>query len=139
MLKELLFGGAGCVGKLGDFALLVLRVFTGISLAFAHGFGKVQNPEQIISGAEGMGFPVPILFGWSAILSEFLGGILLALGLLTRPAALFIGITMAVAAFVHHSADPFAKKELALLYLGVMILFLCTGGGQFSIDRLVRK
>lgn len=139
MLKDILFGGAGCTGRLGDVGLLILRVFTGLTMAIGHGLGKVQSPDQIISGTEGMGFPVPTLFGWSAILSEFLGGILLALGLLTRPAAFFVGITMGVAAFVAHAADPFSTKEMALLYLGIMILFVCAGGGRFSIDRLISK
>jgi putative oxidoreductase len=108
-------------------------------MAFGHGLGKVQNPDKIIAGAEGMGFPVPMLFGWAAILSEFLGGILLALGLLTRPVAVFIGITMAVAAFIAHGADPFGRKEMALLYLGIMLLFACVGGGRLSIDKLISK
>ena len=139
MLKEILFGGNGSNDKLGDAGLLVLRVFSGLAMAFSHGLGKVQNPGQIIEGAGKMGIPMPMVSGWLAILAEFLGGILLAMGLLTRPAAFLIAFTMGVAAFVAHGSDPFGKKEMALLYLGIMVLFLCTGAGRFSLDRLIKK
>lgn len=139
MLKEILFGGSGATTKLGDIGLLILRLFAGIAFTVAHGLVKVQNPGIAINSARSLNFPVHELFGWAAILSEFLGGILLALGLLTRPAALFIAGTMCVAAFMVHGNDGFKTQELALVYLSVMILFLCTGGGRFSVDSLIRK
>lgn len=139
MIKDILFGGAGCATKLGDAGLFVVRVFAGASMAIAHGLGKVQSPDGVVSGAESLNFPLPILFGWAAILSEFLGGLFLALGLMTRLSAFFVGTTMVVAAFMVHGSDPYQKKELALAYLAMMILFLCTGGGRFSVDSLIRK
>lgn len=137
MLKNILFGGAGCATKLGDTGLLIMRVFAGGAMAIGHGLGKIQNPEKAIGMARGMNFPVPDAFGWAAIISEFLGGILLALGLFTRPAAFFIGTTMVVAAFVQLGPMPFARKELALAFLSMMIFFLCAGGGRFSVDALI--
>ena len=68
--------------RLADAGLLLLRVFAGLSLAGAHGWSKVTNPSGIIKGAGDLGFPAPALFGWAAALSEFLGGLLLAIGLL---------------------------------------------------------
>lgn len=139
MLKEVIFGGKGASDKLGDLGLLVLRVFTGLAMAFGHGLGKVQNPERMLNSTANMGIPLPQISGWLAIIAEFLGGILLALGILTRPAAFMVACTMVVAAFVAHGSDPFSKKELALFYLVSMIVFMCTGGGRFSLDALVRK
>ena len=139
MIKDILFGGKGCSDKLGDFGLALLRVSAGIIMAVAHGLPKLQDPSKIIDGTTAMGFPLPTISGWLAIMAEFLGGILLALGLLTRPAAFFVAFTMGVAAFVAHGSDPFAKKEMALLYLVIMIMFLFTGAGRFSIDRLISK
>lgn len=122
-----------------DYALLMLRVFIGLTMAFSHGLGKVPPPDMLVSGLESMGFPMPFFFAWAASLAEFAGGILLALGLLTRPAALSMTITMAVAAFVAHAADPFAKKEMALLYL-VTSAFIClVGAGKISLDSLLFK
>jgi len=139
MLKELLFGGKGAADKLGDLGLLILRVFLGLTMAVAHGLPKVQNPSRVIDGLAGSQIPMPQVTVWFAILAEFLGGILLALGLLTRPAAFFTGFTMVVAGFVIHASDPYKVKELAFAYLAASLLLVFTGGGRFSVDQLIRK
>ena len=46
---------------------------------------------------------------------------------------------MAVAAFVVHGADPFAAKELSLIYLFIYAALVFTGPGKFSIDYLLRN
>ncbi|HEY6077658.1 MAG TPA: DoxX family protein [Polyangiaceae bacterium] len=121
--------------KAHDAALLVLRVTFGVALALAHGYGKAVSPERFLQGLTTRGFPLPGLFGWAAIASELLGGLLLALGLLTRPAAALVLITLSVAAFDIHAADPFAKRELALAYVSVALAILIAGPGRFSLDR----
>jgi putative oxidoreductase len=90
-----------------------------------------------VGGLTQRGFPLPGVCGWAAIFSEFVGGLLLAVGLLTRPAAAFVLATLAVAAFYVHAADPFQRKELALAYVLVSIAVLIAGPGRFSIDALV--
>ena len=138
MLKRLLFGGEGAGSALADVGLLLLRVFAGLTMAVAHGWKKVADPSGIIENAAGLGFPMPALFGWAAALSEFLGGLLLAVGLLTRPSALLIAVTMAVAGFLRHASDPFQKKELAFVYLAVAICFVLTGSGRYGVDPLIQ-
>src|SRR5688572_3035057 len=139
MLKQILFGGAGGGSRLADVGLLLLRLFAGLAMSLAHGLAKLQDPSMIIGGTAKMGFPMPTVFGWMAILAEFAGGLLLAIGLATRPAAFLVASTMSVAGFVAHRNDAFQVKELALLYLGVAILFLCTGSGRFGVDALLRR
>jgi len=124
---------------LSDASLLILRLFVGLTMAFSHGLGKLPPSSQLVDGLASMGFPAPDFFAWCAALAEALGGLLLAIGLLTRPSALFMGITMAVAAFVAHAADPFQKKELALMYLIVAIFFTLHGAGKFSLDFFLGK
>ncbi len=122
-----------------DIGNFLFRAFIGLSMALAHGIGKIPPPSQLVDGLAGMGFPLPVVFAWLAGGSEFLGGLLIAVGLFTRPAALFLGVTMAVAAFVAHASDPFAQKEMALLYFFACVLLLLQGGGKFSLDRIFRK
>lgn len=122
-----------------DLGLLLFRLFIGITMAFAHGMGKLPPNEQLIGGVAAIGFPMPVIFAWMAALSEFLGGLCLAAGLFTRYAAAFLGFTMAVAAFVVHSQDPFQTKEMALLYLFACVLFLFCGAGGYSLDRKIRN
>jgi len=117
-----------------DLGLFVLRVGFGSLLASQHGFGKMSALGKFVEGVASRGIPFPWLFGTAAALSEFLGGLLVALGLLTRPAAFFVSITMLVAVFQIHAADPFAKKELAVTYALAAIAILIAGPGRFSVD-----
>lgn len=120
-----------------NLALLVLRLLIGLTMAFAHGLSKVPPSDKLIEGVTGMGFPAPVFFAWCAGLSEFVGGILIAVGLLTRPAAASLAFTMVIAFFVAHGADPFGKKELAFLYLGASLVIMAMGAGKFSLDSLL--
>lgn len=139
MLKTILFGGETGLSYAANAGLALLRIFTGISLAFAHGIGKVPPGEGLITGTANLGFPMPVLFAWAAGLSEFLGGILLALGFLTRISSFFIACTMLTALIGVHGADPFQKQELAFLYFFVAIAFMLKGAGDWSVDSFLRK
>ena len=117
-----------------SFGLLALRLVMGAAFV-VHGWGKIQNPFGWMGDA-----PVPGLLQALAALSEFGGGILLILGLLTPLAALGILCTMIGAlALVHFpSGDSFVTGEstfeLPLVYLAAALLFLFTGAGRFSLD-----
>ena len=118
---------------------LVLRVFTGLALALAHGRGKLPPSERFIGLVEAMGFPAPIFFAWAAGLAEFGGGLLLAVGLLTRPAAFFILVTMLVASFLQQAGDPFVEREPSLLFAAIATYFLLAGAGRLSVDAWVEN
>lgn len=139
MLKKILFGGETGLSPLANLGLTLLRVFAGAALMLAHGLGKMPPSERFVGGVEKLGFPLPGLFAWAASLSEFAGGALLALGLLTRVAGFFVAFTMAVAAFGVHLYDPFGKKELALMYLFIALLFMLKGAGDWSLDSFIRE
>lgn len=139
MLKTILFGGESGLSYIANAGLTLLRIFAGVALAFAHGFGKIPPSEQFVAGTANLGFPIPSLFAWAAGLSEFLGGIFLALGFLTRISSFFIAFTMLVAVLGVHAADPFQRKELALMYLFVAVAFMLKGAGDWSIDSFVRR
>ena len=120
-----------------DTAITLLRVFVGLTMAFSHGLGKLPPPEMLVQGVQAMGFPAPEVFAWCAALAEFAGGLFLAAGLLTRPAAVAMAFTMAIAAFVVHAADPFQTKEMAFLYLALSIFFVLYGARKYSLDYVL--
>jgi putative oxidoreductase len=136
-MKALLFGGVKLNTAVGDFGLLVLRVFTGLSLAYAHGWSKVPPDEEFVKTVTSLGFPAEMAY--LTMLTEFFGGLMLAVGLLTRPVALAMVINFAVAGFMAHAADPYLRKELTFMFLAVAAMFLCVGAGRFSVDRMLKR
>lgn len=137
-IRTLAFGPGG-PPRTSDLGLLVLRLGAGLPLALAHGLGKLPPSDGFIEGTAEMGFPVPVLFAWAAALAEFAGGLLVAAGLLTRPAAVVAAFTMAVAAFVRHGGDAFGDRELAIVYLVMLVAVALTGPGRFSLDALIGR
>lgn len=122
------------IKKLSPIFFLVARVTFGVFIA-THGYPKLMNMGDFISKVDSLGFPLPMVMGPIAALSELLGGILVAVGYKTRLACVFILFTMLGAALVVHAADPFQKKEFALLYAILSLVFMAKGSGRFSLDR----
>ncbi|MGM0577678.1 MAG: DoxX family protein [Myxococcota bacterium] len=122
-----------------DAGLLLLRLWFGLNLALAHGLGKVSDLEAFTSQVAHMGVNGAELLAPLAALAEFMGGLLVAAGLLTRPAALAVLINMLVAALVIHLDDPYSKKEFALAYGMVALTLVATGPGRISLDRLLAR
>lgn len=122
-----------------NIGLLLFRLYIGLTMAFAHGLGKIQDPSMMTGGLRAMGLPAPELLAWLAAIAEFGGGLFIALGLMTRLSTTMLGATMAVAGFVAHASDPFQKKELAMTYLASCVVIWCIGAGKFSVDKMIRK
>ncbi len=81
-------------------------------------------------------------FGVAGVL-EFFGGLMIALGLFTRPVALILSGQMAVAYFWMHLPRgfwPWANGgELATIYSFVFLFLAAAGAGSFSVDNVMDK
>ncbi|MFA5117430.1 MAG: DoxX family protein [Candidatus Omnitrophota bacterium] len=121
-----------------DAGLLWMRILMGLTMANI-GYAKVFKGgiAQLIPGVEALGFPAPVIFAWLAALSEFVGGLFIAVGLGTRPAAFFVFFTMCVAFFGALSNHPFQEKLPAFLYGIIAGTIMLTGAGRFSLDSLL--
>jgi len=138
-IKSFFFGGAGGGDRIADIGLLVMRLIMGLSLCLSHGLGKVQHPENVVNMLQHAHVPYPHIMVWPAALTEFIGGLLIAIGLFTRPTAVAVIILMCVAFFHMHAGMPYGKRELAAVYFAMAALLLLAGGGRFSVDRLIHK
>ncbi|HZI05590.1 MAG TPA: DoxX family protein, partial [Archangium sp.] len=105
----------------------LVRVVFGLTLALGHGLPKVTGDiSRFAEGVAALGFPFPTFFAWCATLTEAVGGVLIAVGLFTRPAAALAAFTMIVAAF-RHRPDPFSLMEKPLLFLTVFVALSIAG------------
>ena len=118
--------------------LSVLRIIAGF-LIMPHGaqklFGFLAPPGM---PAATMGSMM-----WVAGVLEFFGGLLLLIGLFTRPVAFILSGLMAVAYFMVHAPGGFwplqNKGELAVIYCFVFLFFAVAGGGEWAVDRILRR
>lgn len=119
--------------------LLLLRIGIGISFFF-HGLPKMMGGVETWTGVGsamgmlGINF-APAFWGFMAALAETAGGILFAVGLFFRPAALMLVSTMIVALMMHLGmGDPFVKYSHALEALIVFMATFVSGPGKYSLD-----
>jgi len=111
----------------------ILRIITGL-LFLEHGTAKLLafpatgNPGPALAS----------LFGVQGVI-EIVGGILFAIGLLTRPVAFILAGDMAVAYFYSHqprAVFPIQNGgDAAILYCFIFLFVFCAGGGSWSVDK----
>lgn len=135
-----------------DVALTNLRLVLGI-VFFAHGAQKMLGWfggfgfHGTMGFFEHMGMPAPVAL--LIICTEFFGGLGLIVGLLTRIAALGIGVEMIGAIFMVHLPNGFFMNwmgtqkgegfEYHLLAIAIAAALLLRGAGAFSVDRALSK
>ena len=131
------------LNSLQPWGALLLRLVLGLAMLH-HGYGKVVPPNGLHGSplaaldhfshfVAGLGLP-PWL-GYVSAFTEFLGGALLILGLLTRFAALLIAIDLSVALVkvdLHHG---YAASEYTLALLAIAVMLLLNGPGVAALDR----
>jgi len=126
--------------RLGTFAphiLGIMRILFGVMMA-SHGSQKMFG----FFGA--MPAEVPWYIDWIAGPLEFFGGILIAIGLFTRPVAFLMSGLMAAAYFHGHQGyKVFWPKvnggELAVIYCWFSLYLAAQGPGAFALDNLWRR
>jgi putative oxidoreductase len=118
----------------------VLRVATGL-LFLQHGMQKLFG---LLGGMGGPGATAPLLsmMGLAGVL-ETVGGVMLVLGLLVRPAAALLVVEMTVAYVIAHVPRGLVpvqnEGELALLYAAIFLFLAANGAGPLSIDAWAAK
>jgi putative oxidoreductase len=135
-------------GKLHSYAPAILRVGLGAILV-PHGAQKLFGMfgGGGISGTaalfDRLGYAPGILWGTLVGCVEFFGGILLVLGLFTRPVALALTIFMIFGVHFTSKTGGFfwlnRGSEFSILILLCAIYFLIRGGGEYSLDRKLRR
>jgi putative oxidoreductase len=132
--------------------LLLLRLYIGYE-AMVAGWAHLNNVDKTADFFQSLGIPHPRLNVYIAGTTEVVGGLLLALGLAARLAAIPFSFNFLIAILSVNLADPKYREMLKnilhnqdvvlkddafpFLFVGVMILIF--GPGKFSVDHLVIK
>ncbi|WP_369386817.1 DoxX family protein [Streptomyces sp. CG1] len=118
----------------------LLRIVVGF-LFTCHGAASLFGVLGGAVGSHGRTVPVDAWPGWWASAIQLLGGILVALALFTRPAALICSGSMAYAYFTVHQSTgllPIENNgELAALYAWIFLLFAAFGPGPWALEQLL--
>ena len=117
-------------------ALLVARLWLGLSMLFNHGLDKLAHFNDMV-----VTFQDPLRIGPEAslilvIMAEVGGALLLTVGFMTRIAAAVLVIDMFVAFLMVNKTAMHGEGELAFLYLSGFVFLAIAGGGLFSLDTL---
>jgi putative oxidoreductase len=144
--KKLYDGFLKTVSSTQSVFLLAVRLYWGWQLV-QNGWGKLHNLDNVTQFFASLGLPAP---GPTAIFVasfELVGGILLALGLFSRIAALGITVDMLVAyvtadreallAFFSNPGKFYVADPYTFLFAGLLILIF--GPGKFALDTLLRR
>jgi putative oxidoreductase len=130
----------GIYASLREGAETLLRVVAGLALV-THGAGKIGDPFGAAGMVEGLGF-YPGAF-WSLLLSltEFVGGILIAIGFLTRPASFAAMFVLLVTVYFHWivQGQGYSGAEKSILWAAIFFYFAIRGGNRHSVDAKLGK
>ena len=139
----------GIVSGLSSLAspmLLAVRLYWGFQFAQT-GWGKLHNLAKITGFFGSLSIPAPRLAAPAVSLLEFVGGILLMLGLFSRPIAFLLACNMFVAYWTaDHEAltsvfsDPgkfYIADPYTFLFASLMVVIF--GAGLFAVDTLIAK
>jgi len=127
-------------GFTSDLAYLILRVTAGIFL-LPHGWAKLGAGVQAVAAnaLAKRGIEPALFFAYVLIILETLGGIMIAIGLFTRPVALLLFVEFLVIVFKAHLPNGWAPAangaEFVAMWCLVFLVILLRGGGPWSVDR----
>lgn len=116
-----------------------LRVVVG-TIFMVHAVPKLRDPESTKDFFHSVGLPETIYTVYLAIGIEVIAGAMLALGLYTRIAALFLTVFMMVASYVavYEIEKEFeGGYEVDLLLLAASLMFYLNGAGKYALDALL--
>ncbi len=133
---KILNPGDHCIGT--SIGLLIIRVVPS-GMMLSHGWSKLMGFGQMsdqFPDPIGVGSPMSLAL---VVFAEFFCSLAVILGIGTRVVVIPLVITMLVAAIAIHGNDPFANKELPLLYAAIFLPLMFAGAGRYSIDAIVCK
>jgi len=127
--------------KINSWSLGILRIVLGIIFTF-HGFTKLFAEGGFtgtVAGFTAIGIPLPLYSALLVSVMEFVGGLFLLFGLVTKWSAAILFVEMLVALFKVHIKNGFlvgtGGYEFTLLLLAALIVVWVNGAGSYSLGK----
>lgn len=145
-MKRFLFGSASNGSTWFDIAWLLFRLHVGLSIAIHAGLPKItasgDAPAWFVKQVSGLGFTVPSPVFWATVATwgEFIGGLLIAVGLLVRVSAIQLAFQFFVIAFLwYDNPEPLTGMYFQQVLFWAFVLVAVNGGGRLSIDHFIKE
>ena len=155
-LFKFIFGASNLNDLFFEISWLLFRLHVGLSIAIGAGLPKVFHkinesgdlswknlgvgvPGWFIKQVGEIGFriPNPSFWAYLAVYGEFIGGLLIAVGLLTRISAIQLAFQFFVVSFIwYKDPAPIVGMYFQQLIFWAFVIVAAKGGGKFSLDHL---
>lgn len=131
------------LSRFHDVGVLLLRLAFGFQLVNVSWpyISTVEKHLEFVNYLTTLWFPFPVIGATVSAYTEFIGGILLILGLWTRPTAILLIINFLVALFIAHIAvnDSYQGTYPVVNLLAANFFFLIHGAGKYSVDTKLAR
>jgi putative oxidoreductase len=141
---------SGRLGPAFSAVMLLVRVVAGLMMAY-HGLGKFQGGVANFAGfIQSLGLPAPTALAWIVSILELAGGLLIAVGLLSRVTASLLALEMlltgvyvklikAGAGIIAPGDQPGVGAEIDFMFLVAFLVVAVLGPGAYSVDAALGR
>lgn len=129
------------LARYSDHALLALRLLTGGFLIHAMwpNISDAATMQEVVGYFAANGFAAPSFMAPLSAWAQFLVGLALVLGLLTRWAGLLLAFNFVVGVVMVHWNETFREWWPAIVLVAIGLVFATLGAGRFALDRLISE
>ncbi|MBY0476243.1 MAG: DUF2807 domain-containing protein [Chitinophagaceae bacterium] len=144
-MKQFFFGSTFTGNKAFNISWLLFRFYIGFSMALGAGWPKMKDfaaPGWFADQVRDLGFTFPSPAFWAAAASwgEFVGGLFIAIGFLTRISAIQLAFQFFIVAFIWYGdAEPVTGMYYQQLLFWGFVLISFGGSGRFAVDEWIMK
>ncbi|MBC7873735.1 MAG: DoxX family protein [Ferruginibacter sp.] len=120
--------------------LAILRIISGLLMAY-HGLEVFNSTtmDGYIKWDAIKSLPAPVFMVYLGKILELLSGVLLTVGLFTRPAALFMAISMLIICFKVGNGKFYYEDQHPFIFAMLAMVFFFCGPVKWSLDQLIHK
>lgn len=129
------------LARFSDLAQLALRLLTGAFLVYGvwDNIASTERMAEFIGFLRASGFTAPEFMAPLSVYAQFLIGVALILGALTRWAGVLLTFNFVVAILMVHWNQSFREWWPAIVLVGLGLLFATQGAGRYALDTILER